>query len=98
MASLIQHQQKRERPSQAIYCITEFFADPRSASGGAAFEFVEIYNGTLDSLILDSCTLSETSRKSGTLFPANTLIPPATFWVLGTIVPNLRMLLSIHKI
>jgi len=72
---------KKRTPIAGDLLITEFFADPKSS--GTKFEFVEIYNGTLDSLILDSCTLSESSRKSGTLLPVNTLVPPTTFWVLG---------------
>ncbi|MFA6341385.1 MAG: hypothetical protein WCX75_00870 [Fibrobacteraceae bacterium] len=73
---------KKRTPIAGDLLITEFFADPKSS--GTKFEFVEIYNGTLDSLILDSCTLAESSSKTETLLPANTVIPPSTFWVLGS--------------
>lgn len=73
---------KKRTPVAGDLLITEFFADPKSS--GTKFEFVEIYNGTLDSLILDSCTLAESSSKTETLLPANTVIPPSTFWVLGS--------------
>jgi hypothetical protein len=72
---------KKRTPIAGDLLITEFFVYPKIS--GTSFEFVEIYNGSIDSLILDSCTLSESSSKSRTLLPAHTVIPPATFWVLG---------------
>ena len=72
---------KKRTPIADDLLITEFFAYPKIS--GTSFEFVEIYNASIDSLILDSCTLSESSGKSRTLLPVNTVIPPATFWVLG---------------
>lgn len=43
--------------------ITEFYTGP-TASDSSAYEYVEIYNGSLDTLSLENCTLGITSSSS----------------------------------
>jgi hypothetical protein len=48
------------KPQVDDLLITEYFAAP-NAKDSSQFEFVEIYNGTIDTLLLDDCVLGITS-------------------------------------
>lgn len=64
--------------------ITEYFSAPDSKDT-TQYEFVEIFNGSLDTLILDDCTLSITSGSTTKTFALTTSeIPPAKPMVLGS--------------
>lgn len=64
--------------------ITEYLSAPDSKDS-SQYEFVEIFNGSLDTLILDDCTLSITSGSNSKSFPLTiSEIPPAGLLVLGS--------------
>ena len=70
-------------PRQDDLLITEYFSAP-DKSDSTQFEFVEIYNGSLDTLILDDCTIGLTSSSSMRHIPltASEIAPRQTL-VLG---------------
>ena len=70
-------------PHQDDLLITEYFSAP-DKSDSTQFEFVEIYNGSLDTLILDDCTIGLTSSSSMRHIPltASEIAPRQTL-VLG---------------
>ena len=62
--------------------ITEYFAAP--AKDSAQYEFVEIYNGTIDTLLLDDCVLGITSSNTLKRYNLTTSeILPGEVMVLG---------------
>lgn len=64
--------------------ITEYFSAPDSKDS-SQYEFVEIFNGSLDTLILDDCTLNVTSGSTSKSLPLTVSeIPPAGILVLGS--------------
>ncbi|SHL06249.1 hypothetical protein [Fibrobacter sp. UWEL] len=64
--------------------ITEYFSAPDSKDS-SQYEFVEIFNGSLDTLILDDCTLNVTSGSTSKSFVLTVSeIPPAEVLVLGS--------------
>ncbi|MCQ2124083.1 MAG: lamin tail domain-containing protein [Fibrobacter sp.] len=74
------------KPKAEEILITEYFSAP-STNDTTQFEFVEIYNGSLDTLILDDCSLGITSSSSTKHFPLTVSeIAPSQVIVLGN--PN----------
>lgn len=74
------------KPKVEEILITEYFSAP-STNDTTQFEFVEIYNGSLDTLILDDCSLGITSSSSTKHFPLTiSEIAPSQVLVLGN--PN----------
>lgn len=64
--------------------ITEYFSAP-DAKDPQQFEFVEIFNGSLDTLILDDCALNVTSGNTSKSFALTVSeIAPAELLVLGS--------------
>ena len=73
------------KPSDRDILITEFFAGPNKRDS-MQYEFVEIYNGTIDTLILDDCEIGITSSNSTKFHPLTTSeIPPHKALVLGDV-------------
>ena len=54
---------KRTAPRPGDLLITEFMTSPLR-SDSTQYEFIELYNGTLDTLLLAGCTLGATSQES----------------------------------
>lgn len=74
------------KPKAEEILITEYFSAP-STNDTTQYEFVEIYNGSLDTLILDDCSLGITSSTSTKHFPLTiSEIAPSQVLVLGN--PN----------
>lgn len=74
------------KPKVEEILITEYFSAP-STNDTTQYEFVEIYNGSLDTLILDDCSLGITSSSSTKHFPLTVSeIAPSQILVLGN--PN----------
>lgn len=74
------------KPKAEEILITEYFSAP-STNDTTQYEFVEIYNGSLDTLILDDCSLGITSSSSTKHIPLTVSeIAPSQVLVLGN--PN----------
>lgn len=74
------------KPKADELLITEVFAAP-DPKDSAQYEFVELYNGSLDTLLLDDCAIGLTSSSSTKFFPITTSeIAPNSVLVLGN--PN----------
>lgn len=74
------------KPKAEEILITEYFSAP-STNDTTQYEFVEIYNGSLDTLILDDCSIGITSSSSTKHFPLTVSeIAPSQVLVLGN--PN----------
>ena len=70
-------------PRSEDLLITEFFVSPDSKDS-TQYEFVELYNGTIDTLILDDCSLGVLSSGSMRYVPLTTSeIAPQQVLVLG---------------
>lgn len=70
-------------PRSEDLLITEYFSAPDSKDS-AQFEFVEIYNGSIDTLILEDCTIGFTSSSSMRHIPLTASeIAPRQALVLG---------------
>ncbi len=73
---------KMRNPASGDLIITEFMANPKT--NGDEFKYVEVYNGTLDTLLLNDCIIgSASSTTSGNKIPAETLVLPTSFFVIG---------------
>lgn len=82
------------KPKADELLITEVFAAP-DPKDSAQYEFVEIYNGSLDTLILDDCTIGLTSSSSTKHFPITVSeIAPNEAFVLGN--PNSERTPGLH--
>ncbi|WP_298771318.1 lamin tail domain-containing protein [uncultured Fibrobacter sp.] len=74
------------KPRTGDLLITEYFSAPDSKDS-SQYEFVEIYNGSIDTLILDDCSLGITSSSSMRYIPLTVSeIAPRSTIVLGN--PN----------
>lgn len=64
---------------------TELFPYPKTS--GDDYEFMELYNTTLDTLDLSGCIIGKTRTSSGATaalsMPTGTLLAPMAYWVLG---------------
>ena len=71
------------KPQVDDLLITEYFAAP-NAKDSTQYEFVEIYNGTIDTLLLDDCVLGITSSNTLKRYSLTTSeILPGQVLVLG---------------
>ena len=70
---------KKRYPQNGEILFTEIYITDKSKSA----EYIELFNGSIDSLILDSCYISIKSSNSGTLIPENTVIRPSSFLTIG---------------
>ncbi len=65
--------------------ITELFPYPKTS--GDDYEFMELYNTTLDTLDISGCSIGKTRTSSGATaalsMPTGTLLAPMSYWVLG---------------
>ena len=72
----------KRAPEVGEIIITEFLAEP---SEGSDYEFVELFNGSMDSLILDNCFLGSSSKKGTTgLLDSGLVIAPMSYWTIGS--------------
>lgn len=73
---------QKRKPAFGDLIITEFLANPKT--NGDSFKYIEIYNGTLDTLILDSCIIGANSgTTSGNKIASEHQILPTSFMVIG---------------
>ena len=71
---------KKRYPNESEIIFTEIFVTDKFKSA----EYIELFNGSLDSLILDSCYITtKSSSNSGVLIPENTVIRPSSFLTIG---------------
>lgn len=71
---------KKRYPNESEIIFTEIFVTDKFKSA----EYIELFNGSLDSLILDSCYITtKSSSNSGALIPENTVIRPSSFLTIG---------------
>lgn len=71
-------------PHENELLITEYLSAPDSKDS-SQYEFVEIFNGSLDTLILDDCFLQVTSGNTSKSFALTVSeLPPAKILVLGS--------------
>ncbi len=71
----------RRTPRKGDVLISEFFAIPPQS--GTGFEFVEFYNATLDTIVLDDCLIGLKSTSSNSAIPENTVILPGQYLTVG---------------
>ncbi|MCQ2100920.1 MAG: lamin tail domain-containing protein [Fibrobacter sp.] len=82
------------KPRANELLITEVMAAPDNKDT-TQYEFVEIYNGSLDTLILDDCAIGLTSSSSTKFIPLTVSeIPPNEILVLGN--PNSQNTPALH--
>ena len=72
----------KRAPAANDIVISEFFVWP-NAKDSTQFSFVEFYNGSTDTLILDKCTIGKTSNVSGSAEIATVSLPPNKALVVG---------------
>ena len=71
----------KRSPTANDIVVSEFFVQPKDST---QYTFVEFYNGSTDTLILDKCTLGKTSNVSGAAEIATMTLPPNEVLVVGT--------------
>lgn len=71
----------KRSPTTNDIVVSEFFVQPKDST---QYTFVEFYNGSTDTLILDKCTLGKTSNVSGAAEIATMTLPPNEVLVVGT--------------
>lgn len=82
------------KPGENDLLITEYFSAPDSKDS-AQYEFVEIYNGSIDTLLLDDCSLGVTNSNSTRYIPLTVSeIAPGAILVLGS--PNSQRTPALH--
>ncbi|NLO23224.1 MAG: lamin tail domain-containing protein [Fibrobacter sp.] len=70
---------KKRTPKKGDIIFTEIYLNTSNPA-----EFFEIFNGSLDSLILDSCKITGVgSPAAGVVFPENSLLMPSSFLSIG---------------
>ena len=69
-------------PSKNDIVVSEFFVWT-NAKDSSQYNFVELYNGSTDTLILDKCSLGKTSNASGAAEIATLELPPNEVLVVG---------------
>ena len=72
----------KRAPAVNDIVVSEFFVQPNTKDS-TQFTFVEFYNGSTDSLILDKCTFGKTSNVSGSAEIAKLVLPPNEVLVVG---------------
>ena len=71
----------KRAPAANDIVVSEFFVQPKDST---QYTFVEFYNGSTDSLVLDKCTLGKTSNVSGAAEIATVTLPPNEVLVVGS--------------
>ena len=71
----------KRSPTVNDIVISEFFVQPKDST---QYTFVEFYNGSTDTLVLDKCTLGKTSNVSGSAEIATVTLPPNEVLVVGS--------------
>jgi hypothetical protein len=71
----------KRSPTTNDIVVSEFFVQPKDST---QYTFVEFYNGSTDTLVLDKCTLGKTSNVSGAAEIATMTLPPNEVLVVGT--------------
>lgn len=71
----------KRSPTANDIVVSEFFVQPKDST---QYTFVEFYNGSTDTLVLDKCTLGKTSNVSGAAEIATMTLPPNEVLVVGT--------------
>lgn len=72
----------KRAPAANDLIISEFFVQP-DTKDSTQYTFVEFYNGSTDTLMLDKCTLGKTSTVSGSAEIAVVTLPPNATLVVG---------------
>ena len=72
----------KRAPAANDLIISEFFVQP-DTKDSTQYTFVEFYNGSTDTLMLDKCTLGKTSTVSGSAEIAAVTLPPNATLVVG---------------
>ncbi len=72
----------KRSPARNDIVVSEFFVWP-NAKDSTQYSFVEFYNGSTDTLILDKCTFGKTSNVSGSAEIATLNLPPNKALVVG---------------
>ncbi|MCQ2060196.1 MAG: lamin tail domain-containing protein [Fibrobacter sp.] len=72
----------RRAPRNGDMLITEFFSSPLK-SDSSQYEFIEIYNGSLDTLNLAGCTIGTTANEAKGWKITRNFIAPSEILVLG---------------
>jgi hypothetical protein len=72
----------KRSPAVNDIVVSEFFVLP-DAKDSTQFAFVEFYNGSTDTLVLDKCTLGKTSNVGDSAEIASVTLPPNTTLVVG---------------
>lgn len=71
----------RRAPRKGDVLISEFFAIPKTT----ASEFIEFYNATMDTLVLDDCVIGLKAASSANMtLLENTVLLPSDYLVVGT--------------
>ncbi len=71
----------KRSPTTNDIVVSEFFVQPKDST---QYTFVEFYNGSTDTLVLDKCTLGKTSNVSGAAEIATMTLPPNEVLVVGS--------------
>ena len=72
----------KRSPTSNDIIVSEFFINA-NANDSTQYNFVEFYNGSTDTLILDKCTFGKTSNASGSVEIAGIELPPNKTLVVG---------------
>ena len=72
----------KRAPAANDIVMSEFFVQPNTKDS-TQFTFVEFYNGSTDTLVLDKCTLGKTSNVSGSAEIETLELPPNKVLVVG---------------
>ena len=72
----------KRAPAANDIVVSEFFIWAH-AKDSSQYNFIELYNGSTDTLILDKCTFGKTSNVSGSAEIATVELPPSTAIVVG---------------
>ena len=77
----------RKHPGKNELVISEFFSSPLKTDS-SQYEFIEVYNGSIDTLLLGGCTIGTGSTGSKAWEITAREIPPGTFLVFGDTSAN----------
>ena len=72
----------KRSPASNDIVMSEFFVQPNTKDS-TQFAFVEFYNGSTDTLVLDKCTFGKTSNVSGSAEIETFELPPNEVLVVG---------------
>lgn len=72
----------KRNPIKNDLVISEFFVNP-NANDSSQYAFIEVYNGSTDSLSLEKCTIGKNSVASNSAELTQTILPPNATLVIG---------------